>query len=60
MRLTLAVLAALLTAGSVTQAETRSEAIRILSDNCVSCHGEARMWDLDVRTLDGMLRGGRR
>ena len=34
--------------------------VRILSENCVACHGSARMSGLDLRTREGMLSGGKR
>src|SRR5260370_25761203 len=33
---------------------------KILSNRCASCHGEARMSDLDVRDLTTLLKGGKR
>jgi cytochrome c553 len=36
------------------------EATRILEAKCVSCHGAARMSDLDLRQRAGMLQGGKR
>src|SRR5690348_1278204 len=32
----------------------------ILSANCESCHGLARMSDLDLRGIDTILKGGKR
>ena len=53
-------LLALLASAVATHAANPSEAIRIIKDNCVSCHGESKMSGLDLRTSDGLLRGGRR
>jgi len=33
---------------------------RILETNCVACHGAARMSDLDVRSPENILTGGKR
>ena len=60
MRSILVASAVLLPAVFPTQAGSQSEVIRILGEKCVSCHGDARMSDLDVRTLDGLLKGGKR
>ena len=32
----------------------------VLDANCVACHGQARMSDLDVRELATILKGGKR
>ena len=45
---------------SVARADLPSEAIEVLERNCVSCHGEAGMSGLDLRTLSGVLGGGKR
>ena len=37
-----------------------TSAQRVLSENCVACHGAARMSDLDVRSSEGLLKGGKR
>ncbi len=43
------------------QSESLAEsARRILDTNCVACHGAARMSDLDVRSPETMLKGGKR
>lgn len=36
------------------------QAIEILATNCSSCHGEAKMSKLDLRTRESMLAGGER
>ena len=35
-------------------------ALRILSEQCLSCHGAAKMAGLDLRSREGALRGGAR
>ena len=37
-----------------------TQALSILNKNCVSCHGEARMSGLDLRTHEGLIKGGNR
>ena len=37
-----------------------TQALNILNKNCVSCHGEARMSGLDLRTHEGLIKGGNR
>ncbi len=39
---------------------TSGRARTILEAHCLTCHGEARMSDLDLRTADSALRGGKR
>lgn len=41
-------------------AEVASQAVQIISERCLLCHGETRMSGLDARTRDGLLRGGKR
>ncbi len=60
MRSILLALAALLPTVFASHAQTESEVIQILIENCGSCHGQARVSDLDLRTLDGLLQGGKR
>ncbi len=43
-----------------TSASLEQRARKILSDNCESCHGQARMSDLDLRQAGGILKGGKR
>ncbi len=52
-----AVLVGLVTAAKASES---SAAVRILADKCASCHGAAAMSGLDIRSLDGLLRGGER
>src|SRR4051794_32988540 len=40
-------------------APVEESARKILSARCASCHGEAKMSDLDVRQLDTLLKGGK-
>ena len=42
------------------KASEANEAVRILTERCSSCHGEAKLSDLDVRSLRGLLQGGKR
>ena len=56
----LAICLALLLSGFAAAASESERAIRILAENCVSCHGQSKMSDLDLRTRDGLLRGGKR
>lgn len=51
--------AVLLIAGLVTSM-TGQEAASILESKCVACHGASRMSGLDLRTSDGILKGGKR
>src|SRR5206468_4672371 len=37
-----------------------TQALSILNKNCVSCHGEAHMSGLDLRTHEGLIKGGNR
>lgn len=39
---------------------TEEAARALLEKNCLSCHGESPMSGLDLRTRDGVLRGGKR
>src|SRR5947209_1831551 len=41
-------------------ASVEESARKILSTRCASCHGEAKMSDLDVRQPATLLRGGKR
>jgi mono/diheme cytochrome c family protein len=41
-------------------AQTDIQVRAILTDNCLACHGPARMSGLDLRTREGMLAGGSR
>jgi Protein of unknown function (DUF1549)/Planctomycete cytochrome C len=43
----------------ISQAQSE-RALSILDKNCVSCHGEAHMSGLDVRTREGLIKGGTR
>ena len=43
----------------ISQAQSE-RALSILDKNCLSCHGEARMSGLDLRTREGLIRGGTR
>lgn len=51
---------ALLVFASIAEASDAERAIQILRENCVSCHGQSKISGLDLRTLDGLLRGGKR
>ena len=51
---------ALLMFASAAGASEAERAIRILAENCLSCHGQSQISDLDLRTRDGILRGGKR
>ena len=56
----IAICFALLSSASAAVASDADRAIRILAENCVACHGQSKMSDLDLRTRDGLLRGGKR
>ena len=56
----IAALAVSLAALPVAGAADPAEAIRILQAKCVSCHGQAGLSGLDLRTRVGLLRGGQR
>ena len=57
-RFLILVVAALPIAGQSHSIE--DSAREILSTRCAACHGEARMSELDVRELSGLLKGGKR
>ena len=55
------VLAITLPAWAVGQSvSTGADAATILQAKCLTCHGAARMSDLDLRTTEAMLKGGKR
>ncbi len=60
MQVLIAIWLALHVFASVASAGEAERAIRILAENCLSCHGQSQMSDLDLRTRDGILRGGKR
>ncbi|MBK5292377.1 MAG: hypothetical protein JJE04_11965, partial [Acidobacteriia bacterium] len=37
-----------------------NQAKAILDTNCLACHGQARMSDLDLRETSSILKGGKR
>jgi mono/diheme cytochrome c family protein len=51
---------ALVTLPAAYAQSTADAAVRILAENCLACHGQARMSGLDLRTREGMLSGGKR
>lgn len=51
---------ALPTLAMATTASESGRAVEILREKCVSCHGQSRLSELDVRTREGLLRGGKR
>ena len=59
MPLLIAVIAAVL-ALPAAQADAPTQAVQVLQQNCASCHGQAQMSGLDVRTRRGLLSGGER
>ena len=46
--------------GAASPASLAESAKRILDTHCVACHGQARMSELDLRTEQTMLAGGKR
>lgn len=42
------------------RADVSDDAVRLLQERCVSCHGEVRMSGLDVRSPEALLKGGKR
>ena len=48
------------TAPAIAEESLPQAARRVLDANCVACHGAARMSDLDLRTRDGAIHGGKR
>ncbi len=55
-----AIVVGMLAFGAIAEATDSAAAVRILSEKCSSCHGQASVSDLDVRTLEGLLEGGKR
>ena len=55
-----AVILCVLAIAGTAEAGDAAEAVRILSQNCSSCHGQAKVAGLDVRTREGLLEGGKR
>src|SRR5687768_9104507 len=56
VRLVAIALVTLLTA----YADPAADVTRVLAENCLACHGPAKMSGLDLRTREGMLSGGKR
>ncbi len=56
----LATLVALLAASTDGFAATPGDAMGVLMDRCGGCHGQAQIAGLDIRTREGLLRGGSR
>jgi len=46
--------------GTVCFGQTEDRVRAIVADNCLACHGSARMSGLDLRSREGMLAGGKR
>ncbi|MDX1981968.1 MAG: PSD1 and planctomycete cytochrome C domain-containing protein [Bryobacteraceae bacterium] len=44
--------------GSATPAHAQGDAIAVLEKKCFQCHGAAKMGNLDLRTREGLLKGG--
>ena len=42
------------------RADVSEDAVRLLQERCVSCHGEVQMSGLDVRSSEALLKGGKR
>jgi hypothetical protein len=49
-----------LAAAMLAQSPIESRAQQILSENCVVCHGQTRMSDLDLRQIETIRKGGKR
>ncbi len=56
----LAASAGLLAFASAIYGDVPTDAVRILAERCTACHGETRMSGLDMRTREGLVRGGTR
>jgi hypothetical protein len=50
----------LLVCSALAQDSTARRAQAILGEKCASCHGAARMSEFDLRTREGLLKGGKR
>ncbi|MDE0104315.1 MAG: PSD1 and planctomycete cytochrome C domain-containing protein [Bryobacterales bacterium] len=59
MRPLLVLVAVVATVGDA-RAASPSDALQVLLQNCAACHGQAQLSGLDLRTRDGLLRGGSR
>lgn len=53
-------LAVLVALAPVASAGVPERAVQILKSHCVACHGQSGMSDLDLRTREGLLQGGKR
>ena len=60
MAVIVATLIALSSLALTARADVSDDAVRLLHERCVSCHGEVRMSGLDVRSSEALLKGGKR
>ena len=60
MAVFIATLVALSSLALAAKADVSEDAVRLLQERCVSCHGEIQMSGLDVRSSEALLKGGQR